>query len=97
MSTRDAYDELSKQYIVNRCFPNTSKPLAVELLDDRAPEESESAWEDFNVAIKATKKISGLQFSSFKNYLAFCTARKKSPNDFTAIACLFQIPLQAIA
>ncbi len=86
MSTRDAYTDLSKEYIAVRCFPNTSKPLAVELLDDTAPEESEAAWEDFNVAIKATKKVSGLQFSSFKNYLSFCTDRKKSPNDFTAIA-----------
>lgn len=68
----DAYADYSAAGLKPiRCFPNSLRPLWTEIQGgDFASDEDASGWEDFNVAVRANKRMSAVVFRDITKYMA---------------------------
>ena len=71
-SLSDAQDAYSAYYSFGltpvKCFPNSFRPIHGEVVSDGFDAESEAGWDDFNLAVRANRRLSTLAFDTFADY-----------------------------
>lgn len=69
-----------------RCFPNSYTPVAAELFTDTTEEEDSAGWDHYNIAIRASRHVSGLVFPNPSQYINYLQLIREKPERFPALA-----------